>query len=127
MTKTQSKGFLRNALRSLINKVGGTKISDPEFVKAMIPSSWFTKKGPGVEDTTYRAFREMTLEQRVVAVERGWIDENWLRWSTGGGLVYAKAQALLEVGPQRRAHRRDLVKAILKCKTVEDLGELELS
>lgn len=41
-------------------------------VKALIPRSWFTKKGPGVTARAREAWRKMTPGQRRVCVRRGW-------------------------------------------------------
>jgi len=59
----------------IAGKIGEAK---RETVKAMIPHSWFTKKGPGVEEDTRRAFYDMTWKQQLLAVRAGWIPEHWL-------------------------------------------------
>lgn len=58
---------------------GGGDEKDPRIVKAKIPHSWFTQKGPGVERETRRAFSDMNHGQKLIAISRGWIPEHWLR------------------------------------------------
>lgn len=65
-------------LRMAVMGGGGHEIT-PQIVKARIPHAWFTKKGPGVESDTRRAFHSlMTAGQRQLAVSAGWIPEHWL-------------------------------------------------
>lgn len=47
--------------------------ADPEVVKALIPRSHFTKRGPGVRASAAEAFRRMTSEQRATARRMGWL------------------------------------------------------
>lgn len=44
----------------------------PIVVKSKIPRSAFTKTGPGVRAELRRALLRMTVEQRLVAKNRGW-------------------------------------------------------
>ena len=46
---------------------------DPLVVKALIPRSHFTKKGPGVRASARAAFARMTSEQRATARRMGWL------------------------------------------------------
>jgi len=49
-------------------------------VKAKLPTSIFTKKGPGVTASAKRSFYKfMDAEERQIAVDRGWVPAAWLR------------------------------------------------
>ena len=70
---------LRDYLLRMAVLAGGGHESTPQIVKAKIPHSWFTKKGPGIESDTRRAFHSlMGPGQRMMAVTAGWIPEHWL-------------------------------------------------
>ena len=56
----------------------GKESLKPLAVKALIPSSWFTKKGPGVEAQARKAFSRMSFFQRRLAVAKGWFPTSWL-------------------------------------------------
>lgn len=56
---------------------------EPQLIKAMIPRSWFTKKGPGVTHDAREAFLRMTPAQQDIAIERGWLPAHWV-WGKGG-------------------------------------------
>ena len=71
------RALRRWLLRTTIMGGGGNE-TRPDIVKARIPHSWFTKKGPGVESDTRRAFYDMTHGQRLLAVRSGWIPVSWL-------------------------------------------------
>jgi len=47
--------------------------ADPDVVKALIPRSHFTKRGPGVRASAADAFSRMTSEQRATARRMGWL------------------------------------------------------
>jgi len=51
---------------------------DAALVKALLPRAWFTKKGPGIGDRTWRAFNAFSDEQKLLAVDKGWIPKGWL-------------------------------------------------
>lgn len=53
--------------------------ANPYAVKKLIPRSWFTQKGPGVEKETRWAFFAMSPKQRDVAIEFGWVPKKWRR------------------------------------------------
>lgn len=63
---------------------------DPRVVKARLPTSWFTKRGPGVEANAVRAFRSMTPEQKELAIARGWVPAWWGRLTKKGTLICSK-------------------------------------
>ncbi len=46
---------------------------NPDALKARLPQSCFTKKGPGVTANLRDALIKMTPEQRAVCRNRGWI------------------------------------------------------
>ena len=69
---------LRRWMLSMSIMGGGGDEVKPLIVKAKIPNAWFTKKGPGVEAETRRAFADMTPGQQAFAVGAGWIPERWL-------------------------------------------------
>ena len=71
---------IRALCRWLLSKAvmaGGGHETRRGIVKARIPHSWFTKKGPGVEAEARRAFYGMTRKQKVVAITAGWFPESW--------------------------------------------------
>lgn len=45
----------------------------PAYVKRLLPSSCFTKRGPGVSANVRAALKRMTPAQRAVCRARGWI------------------------------------------------------
>lgn len=45
------------------------------IVRALIPDSWFTKKGPGVLYEARLAWNKFTKQQKVVAVGCGWFPD----------------------------------------------------
>jgi len=47
-------------------------------VREILPDSWFTKRGPGVEATARAAFRALDPAGKWIAVRRGWIPGTWL-------------------------------------------------
>lgn len=55
----------------------------PNFVKAQIPRSAFTRRGPGVVAELRRVLAGFTQEQRAVCRSRGW-DRGLLRKTSGG-------------------------------------------
>jgi len=59
----------------LSQALGGS--ANPYAVKKLIPTAWFTKKGPGIEKDTRWAFFSMTPRQRDVAISNGWVPEKW--------------------------------------------------
>jgi hypothetical protein len=70
---------LRRWLFQQIVLAGNSGELKRETVKAMIPHSWFTKKGPGVEEDALRAFHDMNHGQKLLAVRAGWIPRAWLQ------------------------------------------------
>lgn len=52
-------------------------VVDPLIIKAQIPRSHFTRKGPGVEKSARRAFAGFTAAQQHYACSRGWFPETW--------------------------------------------------
>lgn len=46
--------------------------ASPTLVKARLPRSAFTKKGPGVRASLRYTLKKMTVEQRKIAYENGW-------------------------------------------------------
>src|ERR1041384_6184373 len=55
----------------------GLSPEHPIVVRSLIPDSWFTKRGPGVEARARQAFRDMRPSQRVVAMTCGWCPKTW--------------------------------------------------
>lgn len=47
-------------------------IASPGFVKALLPRSAFTKKGPGVRAALRDALMSMTPQQRQIAIDKDW-------------------------------------------------------
>ncbi len=45
------------------------------IVRALIPQSWFTKKGPGIHAEALLTWKKFTPKQKAVAVRRGWFAE----------------------------------------------------
>ena len=68
--------WLRNAILGMLGLTGAattaTASTDPEFIKAQLPRSAFTKSGPGVRASLRNVLKGMTVEQRQVAYARGW-------------------------------------------------------
>ena len=69
---------LRNFLRKMM-VIGAldTSDEDPQVVKALIPKSWFTKKGPGRLKDAKSAYARMSVEQREIAIKKGWLPESF--------------------------------------------------
>jgi len=64
----------------------GVNSVDPRAIKALIPASWFTRRGPGVHADAIRAFRAMSPEQLSVARARGWLSNELTRVNKKGEL-----------------------------------------
>lgn len=47
-------------------------------VRAAIPSSWFTKSGPGVRHKAHEVFAGLSYQDRQVAVNAGWYPRQWV-------------------------------------------------
>lgn len=63
-----------NLLRKLLGTgVLDTTETDPAVIKAQIPKSWFTKKGPGRSRAAMIAYAQFTPAQRKIAVKKGWL------------------------------------------------------
>lgn len=69
--------YLKNAIARV---PALSKDAHPNFVKAQLPPSAFTKSGPGITRQLRTALRRLTQEQREVAHRKGW-DKNLLRRS----------------------------------------------
>lgn len=54
------------------NSPKAREIPSPGFVKAQLPRAAFTRSGPGVRDALHRVLRQLSLEQREIAIDRGW-------------------------------------------------------
>jgi hypothetical protein len=67
-------------IRNFVNKLlrmgalDGSE-ADPEVVKAQIPRACFTKKGPGRDHSAKRAYACMSVEQRELALRKGWLPQ----------------------------------------------------
>lgn len=73
MLKNKLLAFARNLLGLAGQDSELSRRADPIIVKAMIPRSAFTKKGPGVRAQLREAVGKMTPDQRAVARRMGWI------------------------------------------------------
>lgn len=70
------------ALLGVADTTGNTELRtrrDQLIVKALIPPSSFTKRGPGVRAQLRSALLKMTPEQRELAFDRGWARKSDLR------------------------------------------------
>lgn len=79
LTRKAEKERVAVQQHSFASSLLGETSTKPIVVKKLIPRSYFTKRGPGVEAEARAAFREMTQGQRLVAVGRGWLPRHWLR------------------------------------------------
>ncbi|KKM24000.1 hypothetical protein LCGC14_1609520 [marine sediment metagenome] len=52
-------------------------VVDPLIIKAQIPRSHFTRRGPGVEAAGREAFLKFTAAQQHYACWRGWFPKTW--------------------------------------------------
>lgn len=78
--------FVRNFIRDLFARDPSAKKEvHPDFVKALLPMSGFTKRGPGVVAHVLEVLRGMTQEQRQVCRDHGW-DRGLLLKSSDGKL-----------------------------------------
>jgi hypothetical protein len=78
----RSAAKLRDFALGLLNPGIGKKgadptVVDPLIIKAQIPRSHFTRKGPGVEKQALRIFARFTGAQQHYACSRGWFPE-WM-------------------------------------------------
>lgn len=78
----RSASKLRDFALGLLNPGIGKKgadptVVDPLIIKAQIPRSHFTKKGPGVEKAAQRVFARFTGAQQDYACTRGWFPD-WM-------------------------------------------------
>ena len=80
----RAAGKVRNFIRKLL-RIGALDSgeNDPQVIKAQIPRSWFTKKGPGRLKNARRAYAQMTVEQRKIAIDKGWLPRYFASMSKG--------------------------------------------
>ncbi len=81
LAKRSAKKLRDFALRLLYPGVGkkgsDPTVVDPFIIKALIPRSHFTKKGPGVSANARHAFSRLTGAQQHYACSRGWFPDGW--------------------------------------------------
>lgn len=69
--------------------------------RTLIPRSWFTKGGPGVEQRAKDAFRALAPWDRRIALEMGWFPSAWRKLSTTwkpAAALASKPEALKKPG-----------------------------
>lgn len=95
---------LRDFALSLLFPKGGQQgadptVVDPLIIKAQIPRSHFTRKGPGVSKDALRVFAGFTGAQQDYACVRGWFPEAWapIRKKRDGKTLFIKIIASSKV------------------------------